>query len=78
MQENFENKNRFSQDNQPVNVESTDFTINLFFLPTVRVRETSGNAELVLSGAEHEGIKDYQSAPVISIPHTPFNSNKYK
>ena len=48
----------------------------LFLLPTVQVRETSGNAELVVSGEEYEGTEDYQSPPVIPFPHTNPNSNK--
>jgi len=42
----------------------------LFLIPTVQVRETSGNAELNVSDEEREETEDLQSSPVIPSPHT--------
>lgn len=50
----------------------------LFILPTVQVRETSGNAELNVSDEEREETEDLQSPPVIPSPHTTSNSMKNK
>lgn len=50
----------------------------LFLIPTVRVRETSGNADLIISDEEREETEDLQSLPVIPSPHTISNSMKNK
>lgn len=50
----------------------------LFLIPTVQVRETSGNAELNVSNKEHEATEDLQSPSVIPSPHTTPNSIKNK
>lgn len=50
----------------------------LFLIPTVQVRETSGNAELNISNEEREETVDLQSPPVIPSPHTTSNSMKNK
>lgn len=50
----------------------------LFLIPTVQVRETSGNAELNVSDEEREETEDLQSPPVIPSPHTTSNSMKNK
>lgn len=46
----------------------------LFLIPTVQVRETSGNAELNVSDEELEETENLQSPPVIPSTHTTSNS----
>ncbi|KAK7867109.1 hypothetical protein R5R35_005833 [Gryllus longicercus] len=50
----------------------------LFLLPTVEVRETSGNAEPVLSDEEHEETESAQRPPLVRSPNTSSNLNKKK